>query len=233
MKRTGGTPELLSARPGRCYDVLRVLFRGVLAMTMRWRVDGLENEPAEGSYLLAVCHLNHLDPVIVSTAVRRRINWVSRVEFYRHRLMRGFLHYNGAFPVDRRGYARPALREALARLADGEVVGIFPEGEIMSGPDSVLRAGRLRHGVCWLAARSGRPVFPVVVLGTDRLTSVGPWLPAKRGRLWLNAGPPLTAPPDAHTKTGRAAFAATLEAEFRRLFEDTRQRHGLPESIVP
>ena len=220
-------------RPGRFYTILRIVFRGVLAVTMRWRVGGLEHEPAEGGYLLAVCHLNHLDPVIVSSAMRRRIGWISRVEFYRHRLMRGFLNFNGAFPVDRRGYARPALREALARLADGEVVGIFPEGEIMSGPDSVLRAGRLRHGVCWLAAHSGRPVFPVVVLGTDRLCSVGPWLPAKRGRLWLTGGKPLAAPPDTRTKAGRAVFAAILEAEFRRLFEETRHRHGLPESIVP
>ena len=220
-------------RPGRCYTFLRVVFRTVLSMTMRWRVEGLENEPSEGGYLLAICHLSHLDPVIVSSAMRRRISWVSRVEFYRHRLMRGFLRYNGAFPVDRSGYARPALREALARLADGEVVGIFPEGEIMSGADSVLRSGQVRQGICWLAARSACPVLPVVMLGTDRLGTVGPWLPAKRGRLWLTAGQSLTAPADAHTKAGRAAFAATLEAEFRRLFRETCQRHSLAESIVP
>ena len=220
-------------RPGRFYSSLRVVFRSVLAMTMRWRVAGLENEPSEGGYLLAICHLSHLDPVIVSSAMRRRISWVSRVEFYRHRLMRGFLYYNGAFPVNRSGYARPALREALARLAAGEVVGIFPEGEIMSGAHSVLRAGRVRHGVCWLAARSGRPVLPVVMLGTDRLGTIGPWLPARRGRLWLTAGQPLTAPRGAYSKTGRAAFAATLEGEFRRLFQETRQRDGLEESIVP
>ncbi len=219
--------------PGRFYDLQRIVFRAVLALTMRWKKDGRGHELPEGGCLVAVCHLNHLDPVLVSAVLRRRIGWMSRVEFYRSRIMRFFLHQSGAFPVDRRGYARPALREGLKRLAAGEVVGIFPEGEIMSGPDSVLRGGGLRHGVCWLAARSGQPVLPVIVLGSDRLVEVGPWLPAKRGRLWFAAGPVLTAPRDARTKAGRAAFSARLEAEFRRLALETRQRYQLPESIVP
>lgn len=219
--------------PGRFYRFQRVVFRAVLWLTMRWRVDGRGHEPAEGGYLVAVCHLNHLDPVLVSSILKRPIGWVSRVEFCRRRLMRLFLYHSGAFPVNRSGYARPALREGLRRLAAGEVVGIFPEGEIMSGADTVLRGGKLRQGVCWLAARSGRPVLPVIVLGSDQLAKVQPWLPAKRGRLWFAAGPVLTAPPDAHTKSGRAAFAARLEAEFRRLASETRERYQLPESIVP
>ncbi len=202
-------------------------------MTMRWRTVGMENEPSEGGYLLAVCHLNHLDPVILSSAMKRRIGWISRIEFYRHGLMRTFLHFTGAFPVDRTGYPRPTLREAMARLAAGEVVGIFPEGEIMSGSASVLRSGRIRRGVCWLAARSRCPVLPVVVLGTDRLTSISPWLPAKRGRLWLTVGQPILAPAEAFTKQGREDFAVKLEAEFRRLYAETCRRHGLTDAIVP
>jgi 1-acyl-sn-glycerol-3-phosphate acyltransferase len=220
-------------RPGLFYDSIRVLVRGVFAMTMRSEVDGLHHLPQTGGCLIAVCHLNNLDPIVVSALVPRRIGWMSRVEFVRHWFMRPLLHFSGAFPVHRQGYARPALRESLQRLADGEIVGIFPEGEIMSGPASVLRQGRVRSGTAWLAARSGRPVIPVLILGTDRLTSVGPWLPARRGRLWLTAGTPLTAPPQAHTRAGRAAFTARLEEEFRRLYRETRQQYQLPDTIVP
>lgn len=219
--------------PGRFYDFLRLLSRSVFAMTMRWQISGLECVPDSGGFLLAVCHLHHLDPVVVSTVLPQRVGWVSRIEFFRHWLMRRFLYHSGSFPVNRQGYARPALREALSRLAGGEVVGIFPEGEIMSGSRSVLRKGRLRQGICWLAARSGRPVLPVVILGTDQLSRVSPWLPAWRGRLWFAAGPPLTAPPDARHRSGRAAFAARLEAEFRRLCQETLQKHQLPDSIIP
>jgi 1-acyl-sn-glycerol-3-phosphate acyltransferase len=220
-------------RPGRFYDLLRVMSRGVFAMTMRWRITGMEHVPESGGFLVAACHLNHLDPVVVSTVLPHRISWISRMEFCRHWLMRRFLYHSGAFPVNRQGYARPALRESLERLAAGEVVGIFPEGEIMSGSSTVLRGGSLRHGVCWLAACSGRPVLPVVILGTDRLSQVDPWLPAKRGRLWFTVGPPLAAPPEARSRAGRAAFAARLEDEFRRLAGETLQRNRLPETIIP
>lgn len=222
-----------SKRPGWFYDSIRVLVRGVFAMTMRPKINGLHHLPPSGGCLIAVCHLNNLDPIVLSALVGRRIGWMSRVEFFRHWLMRPFLHFGGAFPVHRQGYPRPALREGLRRLADGEIVGIFPEGEIMSGPDTVLRQGRLRGGTAWLAARSGLPVIPILILGTDRLTTVQPWLPAWRGRLWLNAGPPLTAPSEALTRAGRAAFTASLEAEFRRLYQETRQQYQLPDSIVP
>ena len=229
-----GHPSPLRTKlPGRTYSVLKVLFRSVLAMTMRWRITGMEHQPPTGGYLLAVCHLNHLDPIILSAAMSRRIGWIARKEFFQHRSMRRFLLSTGAFPVDRQGYARPALREALARLAQGEVVGIFPEGEIMSGPDSVLRGGKLRQGLAWLALHSGKPILPVVVLGTDRLCTLDPWLPAWRGRLWLTVGAPLWAPAGPADRTTRAAFTATLEATFRQLFNETRQRHQLPETIVP
>ena len=48
-----------------------------------------------------------------------------------------------AFPVHRQGVPVRAMREALARLERGEVVGMFPEGEIKTGRDSVLRGERI------------------------------------------------------------------------------------------
>ena len=84
-----------------------------------------------------------------------------------------------------------------------------------------------------MAARSGCPVVPVVVLGTDRLAKIGPWLPAKRGKLWVLVGKPLHAPEGARTKVGRAAFAAELQAEYVKLFAEMREEFGLPETIVP
>ena len=218
-------------QPGLFYDVVRLLARGVFSMTMRWRLAGLGNLPETGGCILAVCHLSHLDPVVVSTLLPRRISWISRIEFTRHWFMRPFVHFGGGIPVNRQGYPRPALRESLRRLAGGETIGIFPEGKIMSGPASVLRQGKLRGGTAWLAARSGCPVIPVIILGTDRLAKVEPWLPAWRGRLWLSAGAPLIAPP--HTRAGRHAFVAELEVAFRQLFEQTCRQHQLPESIVP
>ena len=222
-----------SKAPGWFYDFCRWLWIGVFGFTMRVRCSGLGAITEEGGVILAVSHVSHLDPVVVSALVRRRVSWISRIEFYRQGFMRWVLYHAGAFHVDRRGAALPTIREGLRRLARGEAVGIFPEGELMRGENSVLRGAVIKHGVCLLAARSGRPVLPVVVLGTDRLTGIGPWMPAKRGELWMRVGKPIHARRDASNRRGRAEFADLLVAEYVRLYAQMRLEFNLPEDIVP
>lgn len=200
---------------------------------MRVRASGLDFLDSDGGILIAVSHVSHLDPIVVSALISRRISWVSRMEFYQQWFMRTVLHHGGAFMVDRRGNVLSTIREGLKRLDRGEAVGIFPEGELMKGPDSVLRGARIKHGVCVLAARSGKPVLPVVVLGTDRLCDVGPWLPAKRGKLWVRAGNPIHAPMGTSGRRARREFADRLVAEYVRLYAEMRAEFDLPETIVP
>jgi len=227
-------PVSHSKSPGGFYDFCKILWLGVFGCTMRIQYSGLEHVPDETQGMLfAVSHVSHLDLIVVSAVVERRISWVSRIEFYRHRISRAVLYHGGAFRVDRTGSALPTIREGLKRLARGEAVGIFPEGEVMKGERSVLRGASVKRGVCTLAARSGCPIVPVVVLGTDKLRYVGPWMPAKRGKLWVLIGEPISAPHEAKTKIGRAQFAERLEAEYVRLFGEIREKFQLPETIVP
>ncbi|MES2440529.1 MAG: lysophospholipid acyltransferase family protein [Verrucomicrobiota bacterium] len=221
-----------SKPPGRFYDVCRWLWLGVFGCTMRVRSMGLHGMEQYEGMLVAVSHISHLDPIVVSAVLRRRISWVSRTEFSRRWFLRAILYHGGAFQVDRGGPALPTIREGLRRLKRGEAVGIFPEGELMSGEKSVLRGAGIKHGVCVLAARSGRPVLPVIVLGTDRLGEIGPWMPAKRGRLWIHVGKPIHAGSSSN-RQGRAEFATLLVAEYVRLYAEMREKFGLPDSIVP
>ncbi len=221
-----------SKPPGRFYDLGRHLWRAIFGFTMRVKILGTQ-PPNVGGMLCAVSHVSHLDPIVVSAFLQRRVSWVSRIEFYRQRFMRAVLQQGGAFPVDRQGAALPTIREGLRRLERGEMVGIFPEGELMRGANSVLRGASIKHGVCLLAARSGCPVVPVVVLGTDQLRRIGPWLPAKRGQLWIHLGTPLFPELGGHTRAGRQAFAKRLTAEYIRLYAELRRNYELPESIVP
>lgn len=229
-------PETAPARsraPGRFYDACRVLWRWIFLMTMRTKCSGLQDVDIPGGVLVAVSHVGHMDPIVVGTLMRRRIGWVSRIEFYQHWFMRPVLHHGGAFQVDRKGPALPTIREGLKRLERGEAVGIFPEGELMRGNDSVLRGADIKEGVCVLAARSGKPVLPVVVIGTDKLEKVDPWLPAKRGRLWIHCGQPIHADRHDTGREGRARFARRLVAEYTRLYAEAREKFDLPESVVP
>lgn len=222
-----------SKPPGRFYDVCRWLWLGVFGCTMRVRSTGLNAEGDGGGMIIAVSHVSHLDPIVISALMRRRISWISRIEFYQQWFMRTVLHHGGAFRVNRQGSALPTIREGLRRLERGETIGIFPEGELMQGENSVLRGATIKHGVCVLAARSRRPVVPVVVLGTDRLNCLGPWMPAKRGRLWIHAGNPIHAKEGSSDRQSRAEFAALLMAEYVRLYAELREKFNLPDSIVP
>lgn len=228
-----GSGPVDSKPPGRFYDVCRVLWRGVFGLTMRVQTSGLERVDPQGGVILAVSHVSHLDPIVVSALLGRRVSWISRTEFYQQWFMRNVLHHGGAFAVNRTGPALPAMREGLRRLERGEAVGIFPEGELMQGANSVLRGAPIKQGVCLLAARSGKPVLPVIVLGTDQLEKIGPWLPAKRGKLWVLAGRPIHADKMARGRRGRAEFAERLIAEYVRLYAEMREKYDLPENIVP
>lgn len=227
-------PVSHSRAPGGFYDFCRGLWCFIFGCTMRIKSAGIERlNGLDDGVLIAVSHVSHLDPVVVSVLLKRRISWVSRIEFFQNWISRAVLYHGGAFRVDRKGAALPTIREGLKRLGRGEAVGIFPEGEVMCGPKSALRGGPVKRGVCTLAARSGCPVVPVVVLGTDKLAGVDPWLPAKRGKLWVLFGNAIQAGPEARTKAGRAEFAAKLEEEYVRLFSEIRETFGLPEGIVP
>lgn len=221
-----------SKAPGRFYDFSKIVWRGVFGLTMKVKSSGLDHPPDCGGLLVAVSHVSHLDPIVVSALIGRRISWMSRVEFYQHWLMRTVLHHGGAFVVDRKGAALPTMREGLRRLGRGEAVGIFPEGELVCGANSVLRGAPIKRGVCLLAAHSGCPVLPVIVLGTEKLSKIGPWLPAKRGKIWMFVGQTIYTPSGGNPRAKRAEFAATLQNEYVRLYAEMREFYGLTD-IAP
>ncbi len=99
-----------------------------------------------------------------------------------------FFRSVGAIAVDRSGgrAALDALDTSAAVLERGGVFAIHPEGT--RSPDGRLYRGRT--GVARLAMRTGAPVVPVAILGTDRVQPRGQAVP-KPGRIGLRIGPPM------------------------------------------
>jgi 1-acyl-sn-glycerol-3-phosphate acyltransferase len=120
---------------------------------------GEEKVPREGALIVASNHARYLDPILVCMAVPRRLQWMAKKELFVGPLER-FFALLGAFPVDRRKGGRAALRTALALLANGWALGIFPEGTHRTGPEADRAA---KSGVAMLAARGNAPVLPVFV----------------------------------------------------------------------
>jgi 1-acyl-sn-glycerol-3-phosphate acyltransferase len=214
------------------YHVGNFFSKWVYALSIRGDVVRPQLPERPGGYVLACTHISHLEPFIVSAIVRRKIDWMARIEFYRWRLFSWFLYRFDAFPVNRFGVPVSAIRTAIARARAGRVVGIFPEGGVAMGADSACRGGAIKRGACLVSMRADVPIVPCVLLGTHTLNWIEPWLPFRRARLWIAFGEPIEPVRDAPThKAGRAVMAEQLSAAFRSLYAELCERYDIPEEV--
>ena len=144
----------------------------------RLAVEGRENIPAEGPVLVVCNHISQADPVVVGVAaVPRKSYYFAKAELFRVPFLRGYIYRMGAFPVERGGADRRALRLSREVLSRGDMLLMFPEG-------SRFTDGRLRPGLSGagsLALDPGVTVIPTAIWGTHRF--------GRKGRVVF--GPPL------------------------------------------
>jgi 1-acyl-sn-glycerol-3-phosphate acyltransferase len=141
------------------YRLFRWIMVAIGRLLFGFTVIGAEKVPKEGPLIVAANHRRYADPVLVSMAVPRRIQWMAKKELFRFPFER-FFFFIGAFPVDRES-GRAALRTALNLIKAGWALGIFPEGQRRRkdyDPEDAPKSG-----VAMLAARGGAPVMPVYV----------------------------------------------------------------------
>ncbi len=215
------------------YAFGKVIARFIGFQTMRCVVLHRERVEGPGGFVLACSHLSHLEPFVVAAVMSRRVDFMARIEFYRNRFSARMLDILDAFPVNRTGVPVKAIRTSIDRVRAGRIVGIFPEGGVVQGKESVLRGGPIKKGACVVAYRSGAPVVPVVVVGTEKLNRVGPWLPFRRGRLWMIFGNPvyphLT---ETRRRVARDRMAVDLQAEFQAIYRELCTTCGIDDKTV-
>src|SRR5438874_8117789 len=129
--------------------------RPLVNLFYRVRPLGLEHLP-EGGFLLLPNHITWVDALILQLACPRPIRYIIDQEFYHKPMLRPFLRTVGCIPIDVR-HSRSAIRAATEQLAAGEIVCLFPEGQL-------TRSGtllRLRRGYELIAQHANAAVVPV------------------------------------------------------------------------
>ena len=189
------------------------LCRFGLQSIARVRVEGLEDLPTEGPLIIAANHMRNADPPFLggwlSPALGRRPTFLAKEVLFQGPL--GILIRSlGAEPVKSGGSDIGAYRVAKGILDQGGVVAILPEGT--RSFDGVL--AQPKPGVSLLATRTGTPVLPVGISGTDVLIGRDRALPRIGTRIILRAGRPfqLTIP----AGVDRRAALADADAELMR-----------------
>src|SRR5438128_5523611 len=89
---------------------------------------GLENLPS-GGFLLLPNHITWVDAIVLQLACPRPIRYVVDQEFYRKPILRPFLRLVRCIPIDTR-HSHSAIRVATERITEGEIVCLFPEGQL-------------------------------------------------------------------------------------------------------
>jgi 1-acyl-sn-glycerol-3-phosphate acyltransferase len=215
------------------YSIGNFFSRWIYALSIHSKVVRREIPERPGGYLLACSHISHLEPFIISALLRRKVDWMARIEFYRLPVFSWFLYRFDAFPVNRFGVPVSAIRTAINRAKAGRAIGIFPEGGVAAGKDSACRGGPLKRGMCLIAMRARVPIIPCVLLGTHELTKIEPWLPFRRAKLWIAFGEPIQPPELSTHKAGRRKMAEELSGAFCSLYRELLDRYGLTDEMTP
>ena len=191
------------------------------------------NPNRAGGFLLASNHISHFDPFIISSVVRRKIDWMAMAEFFPLPLLGFFLRAVDAFPAERNRADRKTIRTAIERLKHGRIVGLFPEGGIRDGARSLLEGAALRPGTSTLAHIAGVPILPCVIIGSDRLYSKKRWLPLRRTPIWIAFGNPIPHFPDLEKSAARAYIEHELPSAFKLLYAELRETFSLTPDDLP
>ena len=208
---------------------MKVLF----GYSSRIHVVGWDYTNRAGGFLLASNHISHFDPPIISSVVRRKIDWMAMAEFFPIPGLGHFLKAVDAFPAARDRADRKTIRSAIERLKDGRIVGVFPEGGIRDGARSLLGGAPLRPGASTLAHMAGVPIVPCVILGSDRLYAKRNWLPLRRTPVWIAFGQAISHFPELEKSVARARIEQELANAFQELYAELRRRFQLTSDDLP
>ncbi len=166
----GRTPE---TRASLLVRALRLLARGLLFGVFRLRVDtaGRERLPPGGYLLVGAIHRGWLDPFLVLHALPLEPRaWFlgSAASAFDRRWKEWLLHrIGGMLPVWRGGVGVDQhVESATAVLRAGGIFVLFPEGGVAGPPD---RLAVFRVGAALIAIRTGAPIVPFVMVGSQEL----------------------------------------------------------------
>jgi 1-acyl-sn-glycerol-3-phosphate acyltransferase len=243
----GREPE---SRASLLYRVLRVVAQVILIGFFRFKVEtsGQEHLPTGGYLLLGAAHRGWMDPFVVMHAIPAEPRaWFlgSGPSTFTARWREVLIHrLGGLLPVWRGGLGvEPHVASAQAVLANGGVFVQMPEGTV-SGPPG--RIGPFRHGASLIALRTGAPIVPLVIAGTESLyigrrmaTRVLP--PFTAASLLADAWPGQLPPEGsraeldlAHELTARleAVFAPEVEALYPRTVDPPGRKRRLERQLT-
>ena len=190
------------------YRAFRAAVHGLWSAYFRPTVTGTQHVPTSGPFIIAPIHRSNVDFAFAIYVTRRKAFFMAKDSLWHSKPLGALIGSMGAFPVHRGVADRGALQAAESVLRAGQPLVLFPEGTRKEGPV----VGELLEGASFLAARTGAPIVPVGIAGTDRALPRGAKVPRPaKVRMVIGARvvPPVT---EDGGRVPRRLVAATTES---------------------
>ena len=223
--------------PGRAglawYHFARGALEVLCRVVLRVRITGKENIPATGGYVLAPVHRSIIDTFLCGCLTHRRLRFIGKDTLWKYSWSAKLVNSLGAIAVHRGMPDREALRTCEAAVRAGEPVVLYPEGTRQKGP--VVHP--LFEGAAFVAARTGVPIIPVGIGGSEWALPRGAKM-VRPVKVHMIVGPPI-APPARSDGSGRVSRRAVKEttellyAEIQQLFDEAMARAGRTGQVAP
>jgi 1-acyl-sn-glycerol-3-phosphate acyltransferase len=162
-------------RVGTLSRPARAVVRPAMRVLYRARVEGIEHVPTDGPAIISPNHRSFFDSPLVMAMAPRPVIFLGKAEYMDKPTTRVLFPAFGMVPIKRdvKKASMAALETAAELLAEGQLVGIYPEGT--RSRDGLLHRGHT--GVAHLAMMTGAPIVPVGIVGTERVQPIGANIP--------------------------------------------------------
>jgi len=168
------------------YRTLRSIVRFFMRIITDIEIHGMEKLP-QGNAIIAANHLGRLDTATLLCILDREDIIMPVAEKYKdHPLYGAIGRAANAIWLNRFDADYSALRQILARMEQGGVLVIAPEGT--RSKTEAMQEGKM--GVAFLAGKSGYPVLPVAVTGTEDRTVIENLMHLRRSKIIVIAADP-------------------------------------------
>lgn len=206
-------------------ETLRKIMAGLLTTLARVEFTGLEYLPQEGGLIVATNHMSRVDTLLLFiNPARTDITALVADKYKKYPVFNWILDVGGVIWLDRDKADFGAFRVAVEWINKGVAMGIAPEG-------TRSRIGQLQEGkpgAVLLAQRTGVPIVPVGIAGTE--TFFRDLLRLRRPKVHLNFGPAFQLPPlnranrdeslKQMTDEIMVRIAALLPSQYRGFYKD-------------
>jgi 1-acyl-sn-glycerol-3-phosphate acyltransferase len=206
------------------YGAVRGIILGFAKVFWRLEIHGAENVPTDRPFVIAPVHRSNIDFALIATVTRTRMRYMGKDSLWKVAPLGAIFSVLGAFPVRRGSADREALRLSMSIIEHGEPLVLFPEGTRQQGP--VVQP--LFEGAAYVASRTGVPIVPVGIGGSERAMPKGSkvFRPVK---IVVVIGEPIVPPRADGPRVPRRVvheLTARLFDDVQRLFDEARRLAG-------